>query len=307
MGNLRFMKKSVAIFTFLYRPSLTPDQEISIRHLNHYLGKYDKFACVPAGSGYSLPEFKILEFDPKYFRSVKDNADLLMARELFEAFSEYEYMLQYELDALALSSDLEPLLNSGYDYIGAPWIKAHMVKPYGYPADSVGCSGFSLKRVSAFLKIIKGREHPWWVIVNLWKKFLALSDHGEGRERLRMKQPDEKSSSKKLRHLFKKSYDIWSNARGRTQLIEDRFWSWKGRLYNPEFKIAPVSEALKFAFEIAPEKCLLLNAGKMPFGAHAWPRYNREFWEPYLLSKSTNETSTNETKLRMPTNLGNGH
>jgi hypothetical protein len=81
----------------------------------------------------------------------------------------------------------------------------------------------------------------------------------------------------------KKLWDIWSNARGRSKLIEDRFWSWKGNLYYPEFKIAPVSEALKFAFEIAPRKCLTLNHGQLPFGAHAWFRYDREFWEPYLL------------------------
>ncbi|MCL5436156.1 MAG: hypothetical protein M1275_03685 [Patescibacteria group bacterium] len=249
------MKKPVAIFTFLYRPSLSPEQEISIRHLNHYLGKYDKFACAPKGSGYGLPSFKTVEFDPKYFRSVKDNARLLSSRELFAAFADYEYMLQYELDALALSSDLGPWLNSGYDYIGAPWIKANMIKPYPYPVDSVGCSGFSLKRVSAFLKIIDGREHPWKVMARELKK-------GAGPKQL---------------------WDIWSNARGRAKLIEDRFWSWKGRLYYPGFKIAPVSEALKFAFEIAPEKCLKLNNGRLPFGAHAWFRYNREFWEPYIL------------------------
>jgi hypothetical protein len=27
-----------------------------------------------------------------------------------------------------------------------------------------------------------------------------------------------------------------------------------------------------------------MNGGNMPFGCHAWERYDRRFWEPHLLS-----------------------
>ncbi len=27
------------------------------------------------------------------------------------------------------------------------------------------------------------------------------------------------------------------------------------------------------------------NGGKLPFGCHAWPRWDRAFWEPYLIAE----------------------
>lgn len=268
-------KKSVAIFTFLYRPSLSHEQEISIKHLNYFLARYDKFACVPKGSGYSLPGFKILEFDPAYFKSVKDNARLLMAEELFRAFSDYEYILQYELDALVFSDNLDYWCGLGYDYIGAPWIKSLMLKPYNYPTDSVGNSGLSLKRVSAFLEILKGAKHPWKCILREFSSPSNLGGPayrtGRGGRRLGVME------------FIIKSFDIWRQAKGRSPLIEDRFWAWKGHLYNPDFKIAPVELASKFSFEINPRYLFEKNNRKLPFGAHAWARYDRAFWEPFLL------------------------
>jgi hypothetical protein len=34
---------------------------------------------------------------------------------------------------------------------------------------------------------------------------------------------------------------------------------------------------------VAPRLCFELNGRKLPFGCHAWQRYDRGFWEPYLL------------------------
>jgi hypothetical protein len=41
---------------------------------------------------------------------------------------------------------------------------------------------------------------------------------------------------------------------------------------------------LRFAFEAAPRQCLEMNQGRLPFGCHAWGRYDREFWTPHLLA-----------------------
>ena len=42
-------------------------------------------------------------------------------------------------------------------------------------------------------------------------------------------------------------------------------------------------EALEFSFELAPRYCFMMNGRRLPFGCHAWFRYDREFWEPFLL------------------------
>ncbi len=64
---------------------------------------------------------------------------------------------------------------------------------------------------------------------------------------------------------------------------EDYFWADEAVRYCPEFKVASLDVGLRFAFEVAPRRCFELNNGTLPFGCHAWPRYDRAFWEPYLL------------------------
>ena len=63
----------------------------------------------------------------------------------------------------------------------------------------------------------------------------------------------------------------------------DLFWADRAVYFWPQFTIADVDTALKFAFEVAPRTCFEMNNGTLPFRCHAWSRYDRAFWEPYLL------------------------
>jgi hypothetical protein len=64
----------------------------------------------------------------------------------------------------------------------------------------------------------------------------------------------------------------------------DIFWSDMAKYYLPGFRVASFHVGLRFAFEVAPSECFRMNGGNMPFGCHAWERYDREFWEPHLLA-----------------------
>lgn len=63
------------------------------------------------------------------------------------------------------------------------------------------------------------------------------------------------------------------------QRHEDLFFSYHN--YN-KFKVATVGVALQFSFETKVERCFRLNKKEIPFGCHAWERYNLEFWRPYI-------------------------
>jgi hypothetical protein len=41
-------------------------------------------------------------------------------------------------------------------------------------------------------------------------------------------------------------------------------------------------EGLKFAIEQNPHLAFKLNGDSLPFGCHAWEKYNPKFWQPYL-------------------------
>jgi len=65
--------------------------------------------------------------------------------------------------------------------------------------------------------------------------------------------------------------------------LEDIFWANIAPRVCPDFRVAPVKEALKFAFESAPQYCFEQNNYQLPFCCHAWTLNDRKFWEPYLL------------------------
>lgn len=77
---------------------------------------------------------------------------------------------------------------------------------------------------------------------------------------------------------------------------EDLFFSMSNCEY---FKVAPINVALTFAFERQVRKCFELNKQNLPFGCHAWERYDVAFWKPYIEQngykiKTENENWGNE-------------
>lgn len=64
---------------------------------------------------------------------------------------------------------------------------------------------------------------------------------------------------------------------------EDGFWSFEAPKYLLSYKLPDFKTALTFAFEKYPRLCYFLNGNRLPFGCHAWERYDRDFWLPHLL------------------------
>ena len=75
--------------------------------------------------------------------------------------------------------------------------------------------------------------------------------------------------------IFKKSVT-------KLNLQEDIYWMKFVAPKIPWFKTPTPEEALDFAMEYNPRKCFFLNNDKIPFGIHAWYKYDLEFWRPYI-------------------------
>jgi hypothetical protein len=255
------------------RKELTPDEEISLRHLIHYLGKYDKYFLMPKSLRFERPGFRIKRFDNKYFGSVEAHKKLLFSPEFYNSFNNYKYILIYHLDSLVFSDQLTEWCNMDYDLIGAPWI-VHKDAPYSPDsifAGKVGCAGFALRKVESFLKVMYSSNY-YISPADYWEQYRAktkLSQYLNIYKRI-------------LMHL-----KIINNARlemsRHSSLSEEIFWADRANYYFPEFKIAPLEEALRFAFECVPRYCFEKNNHNLPFGCHAWQRYDKGFWDPYLL------------------------
>lgn len=60
-------------------------------------------------------------------------------------------------------------------------------------------------------------------------------------------------------------------------VTEDLFFSSREQ---DGFCVAPIEIALQFAFETRVRQCFERNNGKMPFGCHAWQKYDFAFYQP---------------------------
>jgi uncharacterized protein DUF5672 len=226
---------TVAVVVPYWGAELGEDELTSLRHLERFLGRYDRYAIGKPFAGLELERFPA-----RYFRNPVTYSRLLLSRRFYEAFAAYEYVLVYQLDCLVFRDELEEWCGRGVDYIGAPWFPGEAAPFVTEPA--VGNGGFSLRRVPAFLEVLETAGDRYA------RKWLA------GR----------------------------SDSRFDTH--EDLFWSFEAARFSPSFRVASVAEALEFAFEVEPRRAFELAGGKLPFGCHAWAKYDRVFWEPHLLS-----------------------
>lgn len=260
--------KKVAVVIPFYKPSLSQDEEVSLLHLSHFLGPYDKFLALPKEirkTTFYIPKSKIIHFPSEYFTNVSKYCEMLNSKFFYQAFKNYEYILIYQLDALVFKDALLYWCNKGYDFIGSPLFNdrvGRLSKPKRL--NSEGCNGgLSLRRVNKFIKIIESLE----------KTTRRSSEDPRIRKRWFLNAV-----------LTGKSHKKWLDAPARDYPFnEDGFWSFEARKYDPSFKVASLKDALRFGFERFPRRCFKLNDNKLPFGCHAWAKYDREFWEPYLL------------------------
>ena len=267
---------SVAIVVPLStRPSLTSDEEISLRHLEHFLGKYDKYLVTPAGMSFARAGFETAFFPRKYFGSVRAHARLQFSEEFYTRFAAYKYILMYHLDALVLSDQLEKWCETDLDLIGPPWLPSDDSPWVTHP--QVGNGGFALFKVQSFLNVIQSKRRgvdP----DEFWREFCAVNPP----YRQWLHRP--RKYLKRLRVFNDVRWEMrwWSSRKDGTGNV-DFFWANQAIKYWPPFKIASVAQGLEFAFEVAPRMCFEMNNRRLPFGSHAWARYDRSFWEPYLL------------------------
>lgn len=218
-------------------------------------------------SSYGLT-FDVEYFNCKYFKSIAGYNRLMLSQEFYLRFTDYEYILIYQPDAYVFRNDLEKWCEKGYDYIGAPLVGTHLDQEY-YPSlpMRVGNGGLSLRRVQAHLNYFEGKKNVFnskQIIerISLWEK------------------PHTRVFVWMMMMIGWKNKPL-SLARN-WRYNEDDFWS--GVLDNSHYALKkPLpNEALEFAFERFPKK-MYETIQKLPFGCHAWRKYQyEEFWHQYI-------------------------
>lgn len=247
---------------------------ISLRHLNKYLGAYPIYFIAPKGSTIAYEHHKIIFFPRRFFGSAKSHGKLLLSIQFYKKFSAYKYILFYHLDSLVFSSNLDQWCDRDFDYVGAPWLQCKD-SPWVTSA-RVGNGGFALLKIQKAVEILSKyyRKNPFiygtsiievcWFILYL-EKFIDYFNWMDQKLMTKVKN---------LRAYLEKKLPDQNN---------DIFWSDIANNFDPEFRVASFEDGIKFAFEVCPEDCFIANSYQLPFGCHAWNRYNKKFWEPHIL------------------------
>lgn len=167
-GNDTKTKKCVVIIP-VYKKELSSVEKASLKQVVNILGyNYELVLVCPKSldiSNYNSTanyNFSLLRCSDGYFVSQRSYSDLCEEWQFYSAFSEYEFMVIYQLDAWVFEDRLEYFINLGYDYIGAP----HLVGIKGKDGEN-GNGGFCLRRIKVFLDVCKKTD---------FSNFRALED-----------------------------------------------------------------------------------------------------------------------------------
>lgn len=251
------------------RPGLSPDEEISLRHLRHYLGAFDKFMLAPKGMPVDQPGFEVLRFGPEFFGSADAQTRLWMRADFYERFRDYQYILTYHTDAIVLSDRLLEWCAAGYDFIGAPNVSegaAPVVMLNG---------GFALRNVSSFLRVLYSDVYAVDPD-DYWRSF------AQGRSPLARLVNLPRKYLKRMRYFNNVRRDIALFIQ-ESALYEDIWFHHTAQKYYPAFRLPSEDVARRFSFDMTPRLWFEMTDRELPFGAHAWYKRDREFYAPYLL------------------------
>ena len=278
-------KRLVAVVTPVARFPLTADEEISMRHVRKYLSAFDRYIIGPRNLPKEFSDFTLKKFPSRYFKDRFAYNRLMLNERFYRAFAEYEYILIYQLDCLVFSSNLEEWCRRGWDYVGAPWLRNPTKPDEGL--STVGNGGLSLRRVSSALAVLHSTnlvENPAVLAARRGRYSKYVYDALGFIPLLKRVFVMVK---KLLHHVGYHNNARWV-ARQMVQYKyhEDHFWASEASKFVKDFRIPVPREALEFSFEMAPGYCLIKNSGRLPFGCHAWNKYDPKFWQPFLLSNS---------------------
>jgi len=249
----------VTVVIPVYKEIPDPNEVISLRQCLAVLGHYPIEFVGPASLNTTYyaelcdtkTSFIYRSFDDAYFKNINGYNSLLLSKTFYKHFHNYRYILIHQLDAYVFRDELAYWCRQGYHYIGAPQM-----------AHSNGAND---------IQFLKGYSKALNIVNKLFKTSYAVKNVGNG--------------GLSLRHVNK---CLWlmtimrSKLKNWGTLNEDGFFKYAGNLLSPFFRLPADDIALEFAIEVNPSAAMTSLNGKLPFGCHAFNKYEPEFWKQYI-------------------------
>ncbi len=270
---------SVCIVIPVYKNTLTPHEQVSLRQCVRVLGQHPLVLVMPVSlnaapllaaiaearqnTNVPAPEVAVVRFADDFFQSVQTYNRLMLLPAFYQAFAHHEYLLIHQLDAFVFRDDLDYWCRRGYDYVGAPWLRDQDF------SGSWAETWFNAKKTVARWLNLRQADgiRP--------KQIITLNAVGNGGLSLRHVA----NALGALRRFGGRAVAYETGAMH--EFNEDVFWGVEVNRYWPHLRVPDFRTALHFAVEFYPERAVNhYNKGQLPFGCHAWDIHGTDFWRP---------------------------
>lgn len=256
----------------VYKPELKEAELASLSQCLSILGSHEIRLTGPEGLDLSVyrtvferfgKELVYEAFEPDYFSSVVGYNKLMLSKCFYKRFACWEYMLIYQLDAWVFRDELDAWCAKGYDYIGAPWLKLDRK----VDEQNCGNGGFSLRRIASFIALFDHKGAIWGY------KGLACRHRYRGpRHKVQLILKGLLGYKNRLEDFIEKGDEN-----------EDLFFAALKHKKKRPFRIPLTREAMFFSFEEAPAMLYERTGHTLPFGCHAWEKWEYEtFWKRFI-------------------------
>jgi hypothetical protein len=235
----------VVIVTPVYAPVPTPLERMSLARCRTVLGAYPRFLICPEG------------LDTEVYETLLGGATVVrLETEWFRSVRTYSRLLRSP-EFYARFLDHEYILIHQTDaYVFEDRLGEFVGQPYDY----IGGPWLSFDWVSHRRRWAKPlRRLPWL--------FARVGNGGLSLRRTRALHD--------VARRFR-----WLGAR--LDMQEDLYFCNVLARLDPRFRVAPLDEALRFAFDGEPRRGYELAGRRLPFGCHAYARHDLAFWRAHF-------------------------
>ena len=205
---------------------------------------------------------KVEYFDEHFFTGVDSYNDLMKNIHLYKRFIHYHYILIYQLDAFVFRDELLYWCHQNYDYIGAPWLDGFKDKTERTDPWTVGNGGFSLRKISFFLKVLSWKLPVKKIPLDNRSLIMVLK-----------RIPFCLGWKNNMRYFLKTE----------KKMNEDCFFTVFLKDSFIPSHIPTVDVAMKFSIEKSPQFFYHRNHCQLPFGCHAYLKNDYQmFWKKHI-------------------------
>lgn len=269
---------------------LTASQQFSIQTCLSALGGYPVFyltkksAPVESLASY-LNRIQIIQVDDERMADIESYSKFLISPEFYSLFAQFEYILVHQLDVVVFEDRLLEWCDKGYDYVGPPMFQGDEPQPLLWQA---GNGGFSLRKTSAFLELLSSRKvFPKFDYYRPLRAELGVFYLLVLRLMLQFSQT---WLAQYFPGLFR-----WFFITTSKSIHEDAYFAFFAAFFMENWSMPTAGESADFGFDRCPKTAYAINGNKIPFGCHAWEKYDKAFIEELLEKKglfSSGRTST---------------